>query len=200
MKILQCSTFVSAFLMPLAMWAADAAAPGVPNFHQVNQHLYRGGQPSDEGWKSLAHLGVKTVIDLRLEDEHPTKQEAKAVEAAGMRYFNVPMHGVVAPSDEQVARVLALFDSSTDGSVFVHCRRGADRTGTVIACYRIMHDGWDNQKAFNEAKSYGMSWLQLGMKHYLMNFQAPAIRAASTPEFQPVPDAKLEPAAAAVQP
>jgi tyrosine-protein phosphatase SIW14 len=145
-------------------------------------------------------LGVKTVIDLRLEDEHPTKQEAKAVEAAGMRYFNVPMHGVVAPSDEQVARVLALLDSSADGSVFVHCRRGADRTGIVVACYRMLHDGWDNQKAFKEAKSYGMSWLQLGMKHYLMNFQAPTVRAASASGPEPVPAAKLEPAAAAVQP
>jgi protein tyrosine/serine phosphatase len=128
---------------------------------------------------------VKSVIDLRREDEHPTKLEAKAVEAAGMRYFNVPMHGVVAPSEEQVARVLALLDSSADGSVFVHCRRGADRTGTVIACYRMVHDGWDNQKALQEAKSYGMSGLQLGMKRYVMNFQAPAVRVASTPALAP---------------
>jgi tyrosine-protein phosphatase SIW14 len=192
MKILQCSSCVSLFLMPLAIWAADAAAPGVPNFHQVNDHIYRGGQPSDEAWSSLARLGVKTVIDLRLEDEHPTKLEARAVEGNGMRYFNVPMHGVVAPSDAQVARVLALLDSN-DGSVFVHCRRGADRTGTVIACYRMTHDGWDNQRAFQEAKSYGMSWTQLGMKHYLMSFRAPTVRAASAPELAAAPVAAGQP-------
>ncbi len=185
MKNLQGASCIFAFLAPLALLAADPTAPGVPNFHQVNEHIFRGGQPSDEAWPSLAHLGVKTVVDLRLENEHPTKQEAQAVEAAGMRYFNVPMHGVVAPSDEQVARVLGLLDSAAEGSVFVHCRRGADRTGTVIACYRMVHDGWDNERAFKEAKSYGMSWLQVGMKHYVLSFQAPTVRAASAPVLAP---------------
>jgi len=185
MKILQLSVSISALLVPVALLASDPGAPGVPNFHQVNEHVFRGGQPSDQGWPSLAHLGVKTIIDLRLKDEHPTEREAQAVEAAGMRYFNVPMHGIVAPSDEQVAKVLTLFDSTTDGSVFVHCRRGADRTGTVIACYRMIHDGWDNQKAFKEAKSLGMSWTQIGMKRYVLNFQAPTMRAASAPSFAP---------------
>ena len=185
MNILQGASCIFVFLTPVALLASDPSAPGVPNFHQVSEHIFRGGQPSDAGWPSLAHLGVKTVIDLRLTTENPTEREAQAVEAAGMRYFNVPMHGIVAPSDEQVEKVLALFDSSTDGSVFVHCRRGADRTGTVIACYRMIHDGWDNQKAFKEAKSYGMSWTQIGMKHYVLNFQAPSVRAASAPSLAP---------------
>jgi len=185
MKFLPCLSYASIFLTPLSVWAADSGPLGVPNFHQVNEHVYRGAQPSDSGWASLAHLGVKTVIDLRLENEHPTKLEAQAVEAAGMRYVNIPMHGVVAPSDEQVAKVLALLDSNADGSVFVHCRRGADRTGTVIACYRMTHDGWDNQKAFKEAKSYGMSWTQFGMKRYVHSFQIPAERAATAPVLQP---------------
>jgi len=187
MKSVRLASCVSVFLMPLGARAADALASGIPNFHQVNEHIFRGGQPSEEGWPSLARLGIKTVIDLRLEDEHSAQREAQAVEAAGMRYFNVPMHGIVAPSDEQVARVLALIDSNVDGAVFVHCRRGADRTGTVIGCYRIAHDGWDNQRAFREAKSYGMSWTQVGLKHYLMSFQAPALRADSAPQLQPAP-------------
>src|SRR3979409_1127494 len=93
-------------------------------------------------WPSL---GVKTVIDLRLEDEHPTRLEAQAVQAVGMRYVNIPMHGVVAPSDDQIAKVLALLDA--DSPVFVHCKRGADRTGAVIACYRMAHDRWDSRRA-----------------------------------------------------
>ena len=188
MKVLVC---LPVFLAPVALLASDPAAPGVPNFHQVNEHIYRGGQPSDQAWPNLAHLGVKTVIDLRLEDEHPTALEAKAVEAAGMRYVNIPMHGIIAPSDDQVAKVLALFDSAAEGSVFVHCRRGADRTGTVVACYRMMHDGWDNLKAFKEAKAYGMSWTQIGMKHYVLSFHPPTVRAASMPQLQPVPAAGL---------
>ena len=177
--------YLPVFLAPMTFhpaWASDAIVRGVPNFHQVNEHVYRGGQPSDEGWTGLAQLGVKTVIDLRLEDEHPTNLEAQAVQAAGMRYVNIPMHGVVAPSDEQMARALALLDSASP--VFVHCKRGADRTGAVIACYRMAHDRWDSQRALIEGKSHGMSWLQFGIKNYVMNFQAPVERVATAPELQ----------------
>ena len=142
--------------------------PGIPNFHKVNDHIFRGGQPSPDSWHSLAKLGVKTVIDLRREDEHSTAAEAQAVAAAGMNYFNVPMKGVVSPTNEQIATVLALLNS--EDVVFVHCKRGADRTGTVVACYRIKYDQWDRKQALNEAKSLGMAWTQLGLKQYIMMF------------------------------
>ena len=51
--------------------------PGIPNFHQVNDHVFRGGQPAAEAWPSLAKLGVKTVIDLRREDEHSTARKPR---------------------------------------------------------------------------------------------------------------------------
>ena len=157
--------------MSLSISALPALAetPAIPNFHQVNDHIYRGGQPAPEAWESLAKMGVKTVIDLRREDEHPTAEEARAVAALGMSYVNLPMKGVVAPSDEQIAKALALLDSQ--GPVFVHCQRGSDRTGTVIACYRISHDGWQRPQALKEAKSYGMGLVQVGLKHYIMSFQ-----------------------------
>ena len=143
--------------------------PGIPNFHQVNEHIYRGGQPAAEAWPGLASLGVKVVIDLRREDEHSTAAEAHAVTEAGMNYLNVPMKGVVAPTNEQISKVLALLNSQD--TVFVHCKRGADRTGAVIACYRIGHDRWERKQALNEAKSFGMAWTQLGLKQYIMMFQ-----------------------------
>ena len=142
----------------------------MPNFHQVNENVYRGGQPSADGWPSLAKLGVKTVVDLRRADEHSTEEEAKAVQAAGMKYVNVPMKGVVAPSEDQVSKVLSLLLNSPD-PVFVHCKRGADRTGTIIACYRMTHDRWNNKQAFSEAKSLGMAWTQFGLKSYIKSFQ-----------------------------
>ena len=141
----------------------------IPNFLQVDDHVLRGGQPTADAWPSLARLGVKSVIDLRREDEHSTAAEAQAVTSAGMKYFNVPMKGVVAPTNEQIGKVLSLLNS--EDLVFIHCKRGADRTGAVIACYRIMHDRWQPKQALNEAKSLGMSWDQLGLKNYVMKFQ-----------------------------
>jgi hypothetical protein len=55
--------------------------------------------------------------------------------------------------------------------VFVHCKEGKDRTGTVVACYRIVADGWGNRKALSEAKSLGMHWYALGMKSYILGFR-----------------------------
>jgi tyrosine-protein phosphatase SIW14 len=157
---------------------ASAQIAGVENFHQVNDHIYRGAQPTDAGFQSLAKLGVKTVIDLR-ETDSRSALEKKAVESDGMRYINIPLRGMSAPSPAEVEKVMALFNDPSAGSVFVHCRRGADRTGTVVACYRIAHDGWENTKALSEAKTNGMSRIEIAMQHYVMRYQAPSAATTS---------------------
>ena len=97
-----------------------------------------------------------------------------------MRYVSIPFRGMSPPSPADVAKVLALFDDPSASPVFVHCRRGADRTGTVIACYRIAHNGWDNQKALQEAKQDGMSWTEVAMHHYVEHFQPTLNTAAAS--------------------
>jgi len=172
--------FAALLSVPIrAKGAADPIVRGVPNFHQVNGNIYRGAQPTAQGWASLERLGVKTVIDLRGHGEHSIKAEQQAVEAAGMHYVNVPMSGIVSPSDETVLKALTLLQSSCAGPVFVHCRRGVDRTGAVIACYRIAHDGWGNQRALDEAKSYGMHWFEVGLRRYVLSFSAPPQRVSA---------------------
>jgi uncharacterized protein (TIGR01244 family) len=176
--------FLAAMALPAS---ADLKAPGIPNFHQVNQHIYRGGQPTEEGWKSLASLGVKTVIDLRRdgEDDHSIAAESKAVQSAGMKYVSVPMKGIVAPRDEDIIRVLRLFNSGEP--VFVHCKKGKDRTGTVIACYRIAHNQWENDKAMEEAKSHGLHWYEVGMKRYIQEFRASDVLVSSAQDLKVQP-------------
>jgi tyrosine-protein phosphatase SIW14 len=151
--------------------------PGVPNFHQVDEHVYRGAQPHGQGFDGLAKLGIKTVIDLRGESS-----EQNAVEHSGMRYVRLPWSGYKAPADSQITAVLSLLNDNAAWPVFVHCKRGADRTGTAIACYRIEHDHWTNQQALAEARTFGMSSMEVAMQHYILRFAPPGVasNAAST--------------------
>ena len=151
---------------------AGSGTPAIPNFHQVDEHLFRGAQPAASEFQRLARMGIKTVLDLR--EEGHSVSEQKLVEAAGMRYISLPMSGVLPPSGQQISRALAVLKDSANGPIFVHCRRGADRTGTVIACYRIAHDGWRNRQALEEARTFGMSWLERGMRSYVLHYRAEA--------------------------
>jgi uncharacterized protein (TIGR01244 family) len=158
--------------------SALAGSQNIPNFQKVNDRLYRGAQPTDQGFQDLAQLGIKTVIDLRDIGEHSQADEQKIVTSLGMRYVSIPMHGLSTPENDKVAAVQALFNDANGGPVFVHCKRGADRTGMVIAVYRISHDGWDNKKALSEAKSNGMSIFERAIQHFVMDYK-PAVALAA---------------------
>jgi protein tyrosine/serine phosphatase len=160
------------FGLAMSLFASVCCADvsGVANFHQVDRSVYRGAQPTAEGLKNLAGMGVKTIIDLRHGKDH-SDSEQKAAESLGMRYINVPMEGLTAPTDEQISKLLAVLDAADQGAVFVHCREGKDRTGAVVACYRIEHDHWSNGQALDEAKAYGMHSMQHPRENFILNFE-----------------------------
>jgi len=180
---------LAALLLTLPV-LASAQAPvidGIPNFHQVTDRIYRGGQPQSGAWTELARLGVTTVVDLRRPVEHSVAEESLAVVSAGMRYRNFPMNGFDTPSAAQLTTPLSWLDA--DEKVFVHCKQGMDRTGTVIAIYRISRQGWENQKALAEAKSLGMHWFESGMKRFIAGYE-------TEPGFQNPATAPMEVASA----
>jgi protein tyrosine/serine phosphatase len=123
-------------------------------------------------------MGIKVDLDLR-EASGATKVEKEQAEKLGMKYVNIPMKPFSAPTNDAVERALALLGQARPGPVFVHCRRGKDRTGVVIACYRIRHDGWSNQQALDEAKKLGMSFAERGMRAYILHFKLPAVVEAA---------------------
>lgn len=164
-----------------------SSAPGIENFYQVDQNVYRGAQPAEEGFRYLAKIGVKTVLDLRETDQRSKAEEAM-VTAAGMKYINVPMTGLKVPTEAEMSKVLGILEGN-NGAVFVHCKRGADRTGVVIASYRIDQDKWNNQQALAEAKARGMSLFQLPRMSYILAFQPREFQAKTTPAMAAVPSA-----------
>ena len=143
---------------------------GVPNFRVVNSGIYRGGQPTREGFENLARLGVKTILDVR-EDGDRVKDEEKLVKKLGMRYVSVPMKGMTTPSDKQISKALRVLKDADAGPVFVHCKKGVDRTGAVVACYRIQHDGLSNGEALAEARGLGMKWYQFQIQRYVATYR-----------------------------
>jgi tyrosine-protein phosphatase SIW14 len=150
----------------LPVFAAPAVS-GIRNFDRLDDHVYRGAQPTAEGFQYLAKIGVKTVLDLR--DDGPREQEM--VTADGMKYVHIPMTGLTPPTAEETSKILALLNDASSGPVFIHCKRGADRTGAVIAAYRIDHDHWDNARALKEALSHGMRSFQVPRQNYIRKFE-----------------------------
>ena len=146
---------IRTFLL-IALASNALAQDSRPVLYRVNDNLYRGKQPARQDIPKLATAGIKTVLDLRGSLGHKN-WEKTAVEGAGMRYVRVGLSGVFAPTDSQIDRILAILKDGANGPIFIHCRRGADRSGVVIACYRISHDHWTNAQAMEEARQQGFS-------------------------------------------
>ena len=125
---------------------------GVPNAGKITAGLFRGGQPSEQGFAALAGMGINVVVDLRGSREG----ERERVTKLGMQYVPIPWHCPF-PRDEVFARFLALLRQNPGKKVFVHCRLGDDRTGMTIAAYRMAEQGWTAEEAKREMETYGFS-------------------------------------------
>ena len=123
----------------------------VKNFGQMDERFYRGARPKDADYQALAALGIKTVIDLT---DNSKEREQPAVEAAGLRYVNIPMVDKSYPSMEQVNEFLKVVDDPLTGKFFLHCAGGRHRTGVMGAVYRFNHDRWNLEQAFAEMNQY----------------------------------------------
>src|SRR5271157_6006468 len=83
---------------------ANSSVQGIDNFYQVDEHVYRGAQPTTEGFEYLAKIGVKTVLDLREGDERSFR-EARIVTSLSMQYVNIPMTGLAPPTEAEITKI-----------------------------------------------------------------------------------------------
>jgi tyrosine-protein phosphatase SIW14 len=123
----------------------------ISNFGQVNDHIYRGGQPKGDHFRQLRVLGVKTVLDLRSDSEPDSKTEAEQV---GLQYINLPLEAKRYPQADAATRFLEIVNDQANWPVFVHCKGGRHRTGAMVAVYRMEMDHWTVDQAYNEMKQY----------------------------------------------
>lgn len=159
--------------------ADPVAAPPAPivRFHQVDSRLYRGAQPDAAGFRYLRDLGVRTIVNLREHDESGVIVERQLVESLGMRYVHLPVRNgnfftrSRTIPERTIRDFFAIVDAAADGPVFVHCRRGADRTGALVGFYRVARQGWDGVRAYAEAKAIGMRSWYTGLKRQIETFR-----------------------------
>jgi tyrosine-protein phosphatase SIW14 len=140
---------------------------GLRNFGHVTESLYRGGQPTSDGFNTLHAMGVGIVVNLR-EDRTEVAAEKREVESLGMKSIGIPWSANDEPSSAQVVEFLALVRANPDTKIFVHCRRGADRTGVMIAAYRVAVEHEPVAEAVAEMHKYHYDWLfRSQLKRYM---------------------------------
>jgi protein tyrosine/serine phosphatase len=141
----------------------------LPNFTRIDDTLYRGGRPTEEGIKQLKAKGIKTVINLR-NNKDDSAQEEIWVRAAGLNFYTVPLNIWFRPKNSQVNKITTIIGAKENQPVYVHCNLGADRTGMVVAIYRISHDGWTAKQANEEAEESGLGKWQFWMRDYIRDY------------------------------
>jgi len=157
-----------------AEWAQPVAREGVPNLFKVTDRLYRSAQPSAAGMKNLEAMGIRTVINLRAfhSDRAVVARTALLNEELSVKTWHL--------EDEDVVRVLRILKDPARGPFLVHCQHGADRTGTMIAMYRIVVQGWSREQAIDELVNggYGFHAVWKNILDYLRQVDVGKIRSA----------------------
>lgn len=150
-------------------------ARGVSYAAEVAPGLYRGGQPDASGIAWLKSIGVKTIINLR---HYHGDTEGKLAKEAGLRYERIPLESSDAPERKEVARFLALVNDTTLRPLYVHCLHGVDRTGTMMAVYRMEVEKWPNAEAFAEMEFFEAHKIWRDLRKFVRGYQ-PGWAAAS---------------------
>lgn len=132
-----------------ASWAQPLTKPGLPNLYQVSDDLYRGAQPTAEGMGELVTMKVRTVVNLR-----SLHSDRRLLGSHPLAYEHITMKAWHTDDDDLVA-FLKLVTDATKQPLFVHCKHGADRTGLVVAVYRIAVQGWTKEEAIAEMTTGG---------------------------------------------
>jgi tyrosine-protein phosphatase SIW14 len=131
-----------------AEWAQPVPGLALNNCFRVSADLYRSEQPARSDLSALKNLGIRSVVSL-----YQFFPDSRAFERAGFRLYQ---HRMAAGSltEEDLRRALASIRDAPK-PVLVHCWQGSDRTGAVVAAYRIAFQGWTREQAVDELANGG---------------------------------------------
>lgn len=134
---------------------------------QVTPNLFRGPKINLHG---LIGINITSILNLEsgsqvIGDDSPL-EEAMDAEKFNITFYSHPLGGFFPPSLKELRLAVraisrTMVRSRPEDRMYVHCRHGKDRTGMVIAAYRILCEGWSPERAAKEAISEGMHWVYL---------------------------------------
>lgn len=125
----------------------------VKNIHRVSNELYRSAQPNKKDMRALEDFGIKTIINLRLRCDD--KQEIKGTSLVQKR---IAIKTSKMTYDDMILAMRS-FDQC-EKPALVHCRRGSDRTGCFVACYRIIYENWSKEQALDSFLYDGLGYYE----------------------------------------
>jgi uncharacterized protein (TIGR01244 family) len=133
-------------------------AMSIPNWKQVETGIYSSGQPSPTDWSQLPAAGVRAVVNLRGPEEQPGFDEAKAVRASGLEYYEMPVRSLDDLSAERIAEFAGLVARLRADGVLVHCGSG-NRVGAIFALSRA-REGATAPEALDYGRRAGLTGLE----------------------------------------
>lgn len=156
--------------------------PGVENFAQVSPVLYRGAQPTRQGFSELKARGVKAIVDLRTSDNDRAK-----LQGLGLRYFHIPSKADK-PKTQDIAMILKIIQDPANQPVFIHCHLGSDRTGFAVAAYRMIEQGWSYDDATAEMDHFKFNHLFQSIRKHLRQLNIPQMKQTTNAIPSPQPE------------
>jgi protein tyrosine phosphatase (PTP) superfamily phosphohydrolase (DUF442 family) len=178
---------LTAFMIVLAISISSGAAEGpnrerarldqverylkadVPRLVCLDSNFSTGAQPTEQAYEKAAASGFRTVLSLRAENEGVNLARERAlVEKSKMRYFNIPVISS-APRTEQADEFIALVKDKSNHPMLINCA-SANRVGAFMMTYRVLEQGWSEEKALEEAKKIGLS--SDGLKQFAQDYIA----------------------------
>lgn len=140
------------------------------NLRTVEPGFFRSAQPSKEGYALLNKMGVKTILNLK--DKLSAERERDEVKKYGMSVESVAMSGFSTPTFEQMDRALTVLKTAPR-PLLVHCAHGKDRTGFVVASYRVVEEKMSVEDAVKEAKDAGCCFVMFkDLAAFLREYEA----------------------------
>lgn len=133
-----------------------------PNFHVVAPGIWRSAQPNSESLRRMKSYGLKTIVNLRFDGE-TEPWENKLAGELDIRYFHFPISADRIVPSKTIDAILPILSDRERQPVLIHCAAGKDRTGTIIAAYKLKNTAWSFRDIYQEMKMYGFNEAYLPM-------------------------------------